>query len=80
MITIFNRKEIYLTYKTADLNRVQDALDSQNMEYIVRSGNNVGRMQARGVPLPNPELVYEYKVYVHRRDEEKAKYILKHCQ
>lgn len=76
MIHLFNRREILFTYDLDLLYRVKDTLHQNGIRYIVRSNsfNQLGR--SHGIPAINHNFNFEYKVYVHRKDFEKAKYIL----
>ena len=71
MLTIFNRKELL---NTLDMNRqaaVRNILSANNIEYIV----NVTNLQrsfkncSYGVNL---NFSYEYKIYVHKKDYDRA--------
>lgn len=82
MITIFNRKEVLLTM---DMKRQADArrtLAENNIDYIVNTTNLLsapiagsGRMKfgSGGVDM---NYAYEYKIYVHRKDYDRAIWLI----
>lgn len=83
MITIFNRQELLVTM---DMNRqaeIRDLLASHNIEYVIKTinlqdahltGNKRSKTGSIGI---KKEYSYEYRIFVHKRDYEKAKKILK---
>lgn len=64
LITIFNRKEIIITYDTAIQSKVRDILASDNIDYIIKVRN----VHPYALNLHS----YEYKIYVHKKDCEQA--------
>lgn len=69
MITIFNRKELIITYDMAIQSKTRDILASGNIDYIIK---------ARNVhPYALNMRSYEYKIYVHKKDYEKASYLIR---
>lgn len=77
MITIFNRKEFATALTLADQIRICKPLDEAGIPYIVRcSGmtNGLGRSINRGSSVGiNPEYAYQYRIYVHKSDYERAR-------
>lgn len=83
MITIFNRQELVVTM---DMNRqaeIRDLLASHNIEYVIKTinlqdthltGNKRNKTGSIGI---KKEYSYEYRIFVHKRDYEKAKNFLK---
>lgn len=79
MITIFNRR---LLITTMDMKRQSDMrykLESANIDYIVRTKNlqsselfGPGNRDRYGSIGINQNYSYEYKIYVHKNDYEKA--------
>jgi len=41
MITIFNRKEVYLTYSMSEQVKVRDILSQNNIDYYVKTVNRM---------------------------------------
>ena len=84
MITIFNRK---LLITTMDMKRQSDIrykLQSSGIDYIIRTKNlqssewfgagSRGRYGSAGINL---NYSYEYKIYVHKNEYEKALKIIR---
>lgn len=84
MSTIFNRK---LLITIMDMKRQADIrykLESAHIDYVVRTKNqqgtewfgsgNRGRYGSMGI---NTNYSYEYKIYVHKNDYEKALHVIR---
>jgi len=83
MITIFNRKEVLITF---DMNRqasVREILTANGIDYTVKVTNlqsasvvgcGRGRMGSFGI---NEKYTYEYKIYVHKSDYDNALRLIK---
>ena len=79
MITIFNRKELLITYDMKEQNEVRTILRDHHIKYDVKVKNLLspspfstsGRtyIGSRGVDLKKS---YEYKIYVKKSDYEEA--------
>ncbi|WP_418745680.1 hypothetical protein [Frisingicoccus sp.] len=73
MLTIFNREELTVTFSLEELNRIQNILAENKLEYRVKSclkgGIDRARMGSMGM---NPEKMQEYIIYVHKDDFERA--------
>ena len=83
MITIFNRKEIYLTYSMSEQVKVRDILSQNNIDYYVKTVNRMapslfapGRRSRTGTFGQNMDFSYEYTIYVHKKDYDKARYLI----
>ncbi|MDR7870421.1 MAG: hypothetical protein RIN55_06165 [Tissierellaceae bacterium] len=83
MITIFNRKELYLTYSMSEQAKIRDKLSQGNIKHYVRTINRMspstfasGRRSRTGSYGQNMDLNYEYIIYVHKKDYEQAKYVI----
>ena len=69
MLTVFNRKELLITF---DMNRqyeVRDILATNNIDYTIKvanpmSSSSFGRRGSFGI---NQDSSYEYKIYVHKK-------------
>lgn len=66
MITIFNRKELIITYDMAIQLKVRDILASNNIDYIIKVLNVHLNLR-----------IYEYKIYVYKKDYEQANYLIR---
>lgn len=79
MITIFNRKELIITYDLVKQAELRNLLAGSNIKYLVKTRNrkspspflagSVGRTRTFG---ENLSLEYEYKIYVHKDDYNEA--------
>ena len=74
MITIFNRKELLITLDMKHQSNVRELLSANGIDYKIKVTNHqngaiIGSSIARGVSLgTNQNCVYEYKIYVHKKD------------
>lgn len=66
MITIFNRKELIITYDMTVQAKIRDILSLNNVDYTINF-----RMGLYGSTQP------EYKIYVHKNDYDKASYLIR---
>jgi len=78
MITIFNRKELFITMDMSRQSNVRDILSANGVEYTVKVtnlqsasgiGSSRGRVGNFGI---NQNYSYEYKIYVHKKDYDNA--------
>ena len=78
MISLLNRREVTVTHDMNRLNQLREKLDGAGIEHIVRNNRNrtftAGR--SRGVPNVDADYAYEYGIYVHRDDYQKARDLL----
>ena len=78
MITVFNRKELIITMEMNRQAEVRDILSQNGFDYTVKTTNLQtapilgGRRGHTGNLGINPAHSYEYKIYVHKKDYEKA--------
>lgn len=82
MIIIFNRKELVVTMDMAKQGVIRDILAAHGIEYYVRTMNLSGSsaMSARGSSGSfgmNLVQSVEYKIYVKKKDYEKASYLIR---
>lgn len=79
MITIFNRKELCVTYDMSELVRIRNILNDHNIDYSIKTINRTstspiaagGRSRA-GNFGQKQDYMYEYMIYVQKNDYEKA--------
>lgn len=78
MITIFNRKELLITMDMKRQSDVRDILSANNIKYTVKTtnlqraherGENRAKLGSFGI---KQDYSYEYKIFVHRNDYDKA--------
>ena len=67
MITIFNRKELIITYDTIIQAKIRDILSANNVDYTINPIMFSVRTYAPA----------EYKIYVRKKDYEQACYLIK---
>lgn len=83
MITLFTRKELLITSNTKQQGDVRDILSANGIEYVVKVTNRqnaalLGSSRARtGSFGINQDLAYEYKLFVHKKDYDKALQLIK---
>lgn len=83
MITIFNRKELIITMEMKRQSEVRDILSQNGIDYTVKTtnlqaapvaGSHRGRTGNFGI---NQDYSYEYKIYVHKKDFERAESLIR---
>lgn len=73
MITIFNRKELAITFSMEHQATIRNILVANNIGYFVRVVNHGNSTRARtGSFGENMKFAYEYIIYVRRNDYDKA--------
>ena len=80
MITIFNRKEIFVTFDMNKQAEIRYLLQGESIDYVIRTKNRTGTMLVRGGTTRaytgtygNQQMMdYEYHIYVHKDDYDKA--------
>lgn len=82
MITVFNRKRLFSSFSVKEQAALREALAAQKIPYIVNAVNisgGFGRADVRastgGAGL-NMDCVYEYIIYVRKKDYERANALL----
>ena len=83
MITVFNRKELLVTFSMEEQNRVRDILAANGIDYRIKTvnpsarsyigGSGRGRSGSFGI---NNDAAYQYYIYVHSKDYERAKHLI----
>lgn len=83
MITIFNRRELCVTFDTAEQARLRNLLADNKIDYSVKTINRMspsamstGERGRVGTYGQDAGAMYEYKIYVHREDYARAKYLI----
>lgn len=78
MITIFNRREVLITMEMAKLTKTQEILERHGIPYTIKTTNLqnssfMGSSRARNGSFGiNQDFSYEYIVFTHKTDYEKA--------
>lgn len=77
-VTIFNRRELLVTFNMEEHYRVRDVLAAEGIPYYVRMDNIGGDVRENwGNTGMNQMSSYEYIIYVRREDYEEAVYQMK---
>lgn len=82
MITIFNRKEVCITYDMKRQAEVRDILQGAGIDYEIKVINRTNPSSvlliegARAYTGTRGESIYEYHIYVHKDDYDEALYLI----
>lgn len=79
MVSIFNRREVLTTFSMKEQSRIKDILSQNQIKYRTRTVNHnrSGDARTRGSGAGvREDYAYEYTVYVHKGDYERAKALL----
>lgn len=83
MLTIFNRKELLSTFDTKRQSEIRGLLAQNGIDYTVKTVNRkssspiaAGSRARTGTLGENLGAEYEYTIYIHKSDYEKAAAIL----
>ena len=84
MVTVFNRKELLITYDMTKQNEIRTILRDNKIKYDVKVKNllspspmHVGARAHAGSHGIDLMKSYEYKIYVKKADYEKAKKLIR---
>ena len=83
MLTIFNRKELIVTIDIHRQAEIRDVLAQNDIDYTVKTKNlqNSGALDSQRGHTGNMGIdqsySYEYKIYVHKKDYEAARELIK---
>ncbi|PWM43855.1 MAG: hypothetical protein DBX47_06545 [Clostridiales bacterium] len=82
MLTVFNRRELLCTYDMKAQADIRGILANNNIEYKVKTVNqksssvfDVALRGTGGSLGENMDFEYEYIIYVHKKDYDKAAYL-----
>lgn len=84
MITLFNRRELCITFSFEQQADIRARLSSAGIDYRIKTTNygsgafisrGSGTFVSRGLGI-NTQAAYEYKFYVHKVDLAQAKHII----
>ena len=80
MLTPFNRRELYMTYNMNDRVRVCDILRANGIDYLIKTTNTtapaMGGRRGGSTLGVNMDYAYEYKIYVHKDDYDRALHLI----
>lgn len=85
MITIFNRKEVCITYDMKRQAEVREILQRENIDYrikVINRKTQISPFSMAGTRAyigshGNRMMEYEYHIFVHKDDYERALYLLR---
>lgn len=79
MITLFNRKELTVTFDLSEQARIRTLLAAEGIDYSVKTVNRMsaspissGSRSRTGTYGQNTEAMIEYSIYVKKTDYERA--------
>ena len=83
MITVLNRKSVYIGTNMQDFSRIRTLLSDNRIPYSQKTKNRMdqwtghGTLRGRTGSLGQPsDTMYEYEVFVHQDDYEKAMHLI----
>ena len=79
MLTFLNRRELITTFSMDVQARVRDILSQNGIYYRIKTRSHTSGAYARGRTGSygqNADYAYQYTIYVHRNDYEKAQYLI----
>ena len=75
MITIFNRESLWIGRDMKRFNEMREALEREKIPYTYRTRSSGNRWMGHGTVLGSSiDLMYEYEIFVLRKDLERARY------
>ena len=82
MITVFNRKELLLTYDLRQVSDLRELLRANRIDYYVkvsgpRAAASIGAGRSRMYSFGHDRNLERYTVYVHKTNWEYAKHLLR---
>lgn len=83
MITIFNRRELYIVFSMSEQSNIRATLFANNIKHYIKTVNRMapspfssGTRSRSGSFGQSMDLNYEYIFYVHKKDYDIAKYLI----
>ena len=83
MFTFFNSESLWIGTDMNRLNQICDILDTNSIPYKHKVKNHLGQWNGRGTTrgtmgsLGNStDQMYQYEIFVHKKEYEKAKYLI----
>lgn len=61
-----------MTRQSNDLNRITGCLVSAGIRYTTKTNSSTNLGRHHGIPNIKSDYAYEYRVYVHKKDYERA--------
>ncbi|HIX98994.1 MAG TPA: hypothetical protein H9974_05660 [Candidatus Dorea intestinigallinarum] len=83
MITIFNRESLWIGRDMKRFNEMRDVLEREHIPYSYKTRSSGGRWMGHGTARgsfgsvgSSIDLMYEYEIFVLRKDLERARYLV----
>ena len=83
MITIFNRESLWIGRDMKRFNEMRDVLEREKIPYTYRTRSSGNRWMGHGTARgsfgsvgSSSDLMYEYEIFVLRKDLERARYLV----
>jgi hypothetical protein len=76
LITIFNRKELIITYSLEKETKIRSLLSAHNIDYTISTLGNIMRNITPSHMNIRVDTPTEYRIYVKKKDYEKAVHLL----
>ena len=78
MLTIFNRKELLISFDMKRVADVREILAADGIDYYVKVDSRQGGLSRgrTGTLGQDPKYMYEYVIYVRKENWERAKYLI----
>ncbi|MBM6737228.1 hypothetical protein [Faecalicatena fissicatena] len=83
MITIFNRESLWIGRDMKRFNEMRDVLEREKIPYTYRTRSSGNRWMGHGTARgsfgsvgSSIDLMYEYEIFVLRKDLERARYLV----
>ena len=84
MITALNRENVYIGFDLQEFNRIREILEANQIDYAQKVNNHAGSWALEGTIRggagsfgQNIDFQYEYEIYVHKKDYQKTKYLIR---
>ena len=85
MLTVFNRKSLWIGFDADRFQEIRSRLDAAGIVYRYRVHSRLGGTGSRGGSMRGSygsfgmrsEAMYQYEIFVHRRDLERARYVMR---
>lgn len=82
MFTFLNSKSLWIGTNVEKFNQIKDALNSKSISYKYKVKNRLGQWNGRGTTRGTfgsfgnqATQMYQYEIYVYKKDFEQAKYL-----
>lgn len=80
VVNLFNRRELILTQSMNRQAEVRAMLSANGIDYQMKTTNPPNQRGHRSSFAIHSNYSYEYKIYVHKKDYEKANYLIEHSK